>query len=99
MKPIKFNLNNSTDYYTREAFKVLRTNIQFCGTDIKVIAFTSCESNEGKTYVCVELARAMAEADKVLFIDADMRKRSSPAIPEKKGAVGLSQYLWAGRAG
>jgi len=95
MKPVKLNLENSNDYFTREAFKVLRTNIQFCGTDIKVIAFTSCESNEGKTYVCVELARAMAEGGhKVLFIDADMRKSVvASRYTEEKGVVGLSQYL------
>ena len=60
MKPIKFNFENSNDYYIREAFKVLRTNIQFCGADIKVIALTMLRINEGKTFVCIELAR-MAE--------------------------------------
>jgi capsular exopolysaccharide synthesis family protein len=95
MKSVKLNLKNTNDYYTREAFKVLRTNIQFCGTDIKVICFTSCESNEGKTYICVELARAMAEAGiKVLLIDTDMRKSvMASRYSAEKGIVGLSQYL------
>ena len=35
-----------------EAYKALRTNIQFCGADKKVIAFTSCTPNEGKTFCC-----------------------------------------------
>ena len=34
-----------------EAYKALRTNIQFCGADKKVIAFTSCTPNEGKSNV------------------------------------------------
>ena len=34
---------------TSEALKVLRTNIQLSGTDIKTIEFTSTFSNEGKT--------------------------------------------------
>ncbi len=100
MKPIKFNFENSNDYYIREAFKVLRTNIQFCGADIKVIALTSCESNEGKTFVCIELARAMAEGGhKVLFIDTDMRKSViASRYTEETGFVGLSHYL-SGMAG
>ena len=100
MKPIKFNFENSNDYYIREAFKVLRTNIQFCGADIKVIALTSCASNEGKTSVCIELARAMAEGGhKVLFIDTDMRKSViASRYTEETGFVGLSHYL-SGMAG
>ena len=95
MKPVKLNLENSNDYFTREAFKVLRTNIQFCGVDTKVISFTSCESNEGKTYICVELARAMSEAGlKVLLIDTDMRKSvMASRYSDEKGIIGLSQYL------
>ncbi len=95
MKPVKLNLENSNDYFTREAFKVLRTNIQFCGVDTKVISFTSCEPNEGKTYICVELARAMSEAGlKVLLIDTDMRKSvMASRYSDEKGIIGLSQYL------
>ncbi len=83
------------DYFTREAFKGLRTNILFCGTDIKVITLTSCEAHEGKTTISMELARAMAESGKrVLLIDADMRKSVMIArYAEEKGVVGLSQYL------
>ncbi len=83
------------DYFTREAFKGLRTNILFCGADIKVITLTSCEAHEGKTTISMELARAMAESGKrVLLIDADMRKSVMIArYADEKGVVGLSQYL------
>ena len=63
------------DRRTEEAFKTLRTNLQFCGKDIKSIALTSCTPNEGKTFVSLQLARSLSENGKrVLFIDADLRK-------------------------
>ena len=39
------------DYSGTEAYKSLRTNLQFCGEDKKVIAVTSCTPNEGKSSV------------------------------------------------
>ena len=36
-------------YQIVEAYKSLRTNLQFCGEDKKVIAITSCTPNEGKS--------------------------------------------------
>ena len=75
MKPIKFNFENSNDYYIREAFKVLRTNIQFCGADIKVIALQT-RIKRGKTFVCIELPGDGRGWARVLFIDTDMRNRS-----------------------
>ena len=40
------------NYQAEEAFKTLRTNIQFCGSDTKVIAITSCTPDEGLLYHC-----------------------------------------------
>ncbi len=58
-----------------ESFKTLRTNLLFCGEDKKVIVFTSCTENEGKTQIALNLGIAMAEAKKkVLLVDADLRK-------------------------
>lgn len=62
-------------YSKREAFKTLRTNLGFCGEDIKTIIFTSCMPDEGKSTVVMDLARTIAENHKkVLIIDADLRK-------------------------
>lgn len=44
---IKVKLSNwKSDHQMDEAYKALRTNIQFCGADKKVIALTSCTPNE-----------------------------------------------------
>ena len=45
------------DFRTKEAFKTLRTNIEFSGENIRVICVTSCTPNEGKSSVSYELAR------------------------------------------
>lgn len=68
-------IKKELDYRTNESYKTLRTNIQFCGDDLKVLAFTSCTPNEGKSSVSINLAYAFAEAGKrVILIDADLRK-------------------------
>ena len=75
MEPIKLKLPGENDFFTEEAFKVLRTNLQFCGQDIRVICITSCNENDGKSTIALRVAKSFSELDKkVLLIDADMRK-------------------------
>ena len=63
------------DYRSNEAYKTLRTNIEFSGEDNKAIVLTSSTPDEGKSTVSLGLAVALAEGGKkVLFIDADLRK-------------------------
>lgn len=63
------------DYRSNEAYKTLRTNIEFSGSDNKAIVLTSSTPNEGKSTVSLGLAVALAESGKnVLLIDADLRK-------------------------
>lgn len=87
------------NYRSREAFKTLRTNIEFSGDDVKVICITSCTPNEGKSSISFELAKSYAQmGKKVLLLDADLRK-SVMRQHHKKGRVrlGMVNYL-AGKA-
>lgn len=83
------------DRRTEEAFKTLRTNLQFCGKDVKSIALTSCTPNEGKSSVSLQLARSLSENGKrVLFIDADLRKSVIVSRCQVGQTVkGFSHYL------
>lgn len=59
-----------------EAFRTLRTNIQFSNIDrqLKTILLTSSAPGEGKTTVAANLATSFAmEERKVLIIDTDLR--------------------------
>ncbi|MDO4622425.1 MAG: CpsD/CapB family tyrosine-protein kinase [Eubacteriales bacterium] len=95
MKNITLKLTGENDFFTQEAYKVLRTNLQFCGQDIKVIALTSCNENEGKTTVSLGLGKCLAELDKkVLVIDGDMRKSVIVGRnTDSQKVVGLSELL------
>lgn len=83
------------DYSGAEAYKSLRTNLQFCGEDKKVIAITSCTPNEGKSSVTMNLAVSLAEAGKkVILIDADLRKSVLVGRTKVKESIkGLTHYL------
>lgn len=74
METVKLQLKEQS-YTLKETLRALKTNIQFCGDDKKVILFTSAIPNEGKTTVVMDLARSMTDSKKsVLVIDADIRK-------------------------
>lgn len=79
-----------------EAFRTLRTNIQFSSFDdtLKTIVITSSTPAEGKTTVLTNLAVTFAQSgSKVLVIDCDLRK---PSIHKKlalSNAEGLTNIL------
>lgn len=86
--------NLEKDYRSNEAYKTLRTNIEFSGSDKKAIVFTSCTPNEGKSTVSLSLADSLAEGGKkVLFIDADLRKSVLMGRHKVSGNKGLSHFL------
>ena len=95
MGKLILKLEENEDFLVQEAYKTLRTNLQFCGKDVQVVAVTSCRENEGKTTVTLNLARSLAElGKKVLFIDADMRKSVvAGRNTNVKNPQGLSEVL------
>ena len=78
-----------------EAYKTLRTNLQFCGKDVRSITVTSCTPSEGKSEISLHLAKSLAESGKrILFIDADLRKSMIVSKCQISQTVkGLSHYL------
>ena len=95
MKSTILKLPGANDFFTQEAFKALRTNLQFCGQDIHTVVITSCNENEGKTTITLQLAKSLSELDKrVLVIDADMRKSvMAGRNTSVEAPVGLSEVL------
>ena len=78
-----------------EAFRVLRTNIEFItrDNDENVIIFTSFNPGSGKTFCILNTAISFAlKGEKVLLIDGDMR-HASLSEHASTNEIGLSNYL------
>ena len=79
-----------------EAYRSLRTNLQFIRTDKKAKAYliTSSSLQEGKTYNVVNLSLSLAQAgEKVLLIDADLRRPTVHHIFGLQRQPGLTDYI------
>ena len=79
-----------------EVFRTLRTNIQFMNANkkLKTLLITSTFPGEGKSWVASNLAVTFAQAgNKVILIDADMRKGRQYTIFDVLPRPGLSNYL------
>jgi len=90
-EPIYNNLRNSESKIA-EAYSSLRTNLQFSGPNggPRVIQLTSTRSGEGKSTSSMGLAYRFAGiGEKVLLIDADMRRPTFGNDPNNIGLSGL----------
>ncbi|NLO25853.1 MAG: CpsD/CapB family tyrosine-protein kinase [Clostridiales bacterium] len=79
-----------------EAYRTLRTNIQFSSLDnpMKTIVITSAGPGEGKTTSVINLGTAMAQSGlKVLLIDGDLRKPQIHKTFEIFNGPGLTDVL------
>ena len=79
-----------------EAYRTLRTNVQFTSVDseTKKIMITSSGPREGKSHTVANLAVSMAQAGKsVLVVDADMRNPTQHKLFGLDNGQGLSVAL------
>ncbi|OPJ59162.1 CpsD/CapB family tyrosine-protein kinase [Clostridium chromiireducens] len=79
-----------------EAFRTLRTNIQYSSFDkeIRTIAVTSSEMAEGKSTVAGNIAISFAQGEKkVILVDCDLRKPSVHKNFRTSNLVGVSEVL------
>ena len=93
---IFFNIDETEKgFLYEESMRMLRTNLQFSGGNLRVTLFTSSIQDEGKSETSFQLAISFAKLDKkVLYVDADMRKSVFTSRYQiKENVQGLSQYL------
>ncbi|WP_081845151.1 polysaccharide biosynthesis tyrosine autokinase [Mycolicibacterium aromaticivorans] len=90
---ISFATDNSG---AAEAFRKLRTNLQFLSVDNppRLIVVTSSSPGEGKSTTSINIALALAEAEhNVLLVDGDLRRPSLAKYLDLVGQVGISSIL------
>ena len=91
-----FVIERKPKSFVSEAYRTLRTNIQYSSFDkeLKTILVTSSDSGEGKSTICGNLALAFAQSDKrVLLIDCDLRSPSIHKNFKISNIYGLSEVL------
>jgi len=80
-----------------EAFRTMRTNIQFASADkpIKKILVTGATPHCGKSTISSNMAVTFAQGgSRVLLVDADMRRPVQHKIFNKKSEPGLSNLVY-----
>lgn len=86
----------STHAPISEAYRLLRTNLQFLDLDTrpKSIVITSALPGEGKTSTATNLAIALAQTgQRILLVDADLRRPRAAKVLGLERSVGLTTVL------
>jgi capsular exopolysaccharide synthesis family protein len=81
-----------------EAFRELRTNVQFLGSNkaSQILLSTSPSVGDGKSFTTANLAVVMAQAGfKTIIVDADLRHPSQHKNFDLKNSYGLSDLVLA----
>ena len=90
-------LTARSDFFIREAYKTMRTNVSFALTGeemCSVIIVTSSMQGEGKSITAANLAISYAMTDrKVLLVDCDLRRPKLARLLQMSSKVGLSNLL------
>ena len=93
----KYILTSKSGFYLREAYKTMRTNVNFALTDTegcKVVLVTSAMQSEGKSLTALNLAISLAQTDqKVLIVDCDLRRPKLNRLLNMNALSGLSNLL------
>lgn len=98
MKHLEITRFPELDYITTEAMNTLCTNLSYSGAGMKTILITSRYDREGKSFVAMNLMRALAQLQKkVVLLDGDMRRSNILGKFQLRfqgnKANGLAQYL------
>lgn len=89
-------LEGLQDPAVAEAFRSVRTSLLLSRPEApaKVILVTSGLQQEGKTFVSLHLAAALArKGGRVLLVDADLRRATLSRVLRKDSEIGLSEAL------
>ena len=95
-KNIKLLHKQPTDVPDAEAYRILRTNIEFNrkSADANTISMVSGGPGEGKSTTLCNLAFTCAQGGySVLIVDADLRRPTQHKLFEVNNSVGLTNYL------
>jgi capsular exopolysaccharide synthesis family protein len=89
-------LRDSPDSPNAEAYRILRTNIEFNRKtpDANTLTIVSGGAGEGKSTTLVNLAYTFAQGGySTLIVDADLRRPAQHQFFETANEIGLSDYL------
>jgi len=92
----KSSLRIQEDWGSAEAFRILRTNLEFTSVDhrLQTVLITSPAPGEGKTNVTASLGTVIAQAEhRVLLVDADLHRPRLHEALHKPNQLGLTSLL------